>query len=188
MNEEEINRLAKLYATWPKEQLLDTVRNHTTEYDPKAIGLIIAELQYRGIQLDNVNVTHTKAPSRTVPSRTKLKRYLIGGLALFLWAFRILSMKIPHEANPATDIFLLLSAYGFILPLAGLIFQQCGKIFLVATLLLRLMLLIPWFYSLTAWCGGDDGGGMIWMFTLGPACLASFLLACRNLIILKRIT
>jgi hypothetical protein len=57
MNESEINELEKLYATWSTDQLLETVQNRTKDYDPKAIDLMIAELQYRIIQVPDPILT-----------------------------------------------------------------------------------------------------------------------------------
>lgn len=119
--------------------------------------------------------------------RTKLRRYLIGGIAMFLWALFI-SEGLAGGKVHSTRFFLVVSAIGFILPMAGMIAAQYAKSLFVATLIVRLTLWVPFIYPfyVNDW-KGDDGSGMNWVLTLGLTCVISFGLACKNLIFLKNI-
>ena len=106
---------------------------------------------------------------------------------MFLWALFISEVMAGGKVH-STRFFLVVSAIGFILPMAGLIAPQYAKSLFVATLIERLTLWVPLLYPtyVNDW-KGDDGSGMAWTYPLVLTCVISFGLACKNLIFLKNI-
>ncbi|NLZ05737.1 MAG: hypothetical protein GXY19_11230 [Phycisphaerae bacterium] len=113
----------------------------------------------------------------------RLRRYLLASLALFLWALFV-SQGMAGGRYHTTRPFLVLSGASTVLALAGLIWRQRNRGFLIAAIVAHLTLWIPCLYPMTEWPGGDDAGGMAWFWFLGAGCLAAIPLAVRNLVLL----
>jgi len=115
----------------------------------------------------------------------KLKRYLILGLGLFIWALFV-AEGMAEGRYHSTYPFFGLSGIAVLLPMTGLIVKRYGRQYLFATFAVHLILWAPCLYPMGEWPGGDDGPGMAWFWFLGGACLVDLGVTVKNLIILCR--
>jgi len=74
---------------------------------------------------------------------------------------------------PATFPTMCFSGIAASLAWFGLIFRRLRSIFLAICSLLLMFLIIPWFYALGSWPGGDDGGMLGWILIMGGASVIS---------------
>lgn len=110
----------------------------------------------------------------------KLRRYLMAGSCMFLWA-----LFVGGDYH-TTRVFFVVSGIAVLLALVGLVVPRYRRRYLFATFAVHLVLWAPCLYPIGEWPGGDDGMGMAWFWLLGGACLVDLGLTVKNLIILSR--
>lgn len=65
--------------------------------------------------------------------------------------------------------------------LTGLLVRRHWFLFLVASSAGLASLWLPWSYAMSGWPGGDDGGGLAWLFLGGGACVFNSLAGLTTL-------
>lgn len=143
--------------------------------------LVVQGMQNEGHAETNQGNTQANPASQEVRwIEKKLKRYLVAGSLMFLWALFV------GGDYRTTRVFFVVSGLAVLLALAGLIVPRYRRQYLLATFGVHLLLWIPCLYPMGEWPGGDDGMGMAWFWFLGGACLVDLGLTGKNLIVLCR--
>jgi hypothetical protein len=132
------------------------------------------------METDHGNARTNPASLEALWIEERLKRYVMAGSGLFLWAFFV------GQDYHTTRIFFVASGIAVLLALAGLIVKRYRRQYLFATFGVHLILWMPCLYPIQEWPGGDDGAGMAWFWFLGGACLVDFGVTVKNLIVLCR--
>lgn len=78
---------------------------------------------------------------------------------------------------PATIPTLVQAGLGGLIALAGLTFVRKRFVCLFISSAALGLLGLPAFYAMSQWPGGDDGGGMGWLFIVGGGCAVSLVVA-----------
>ena len=137
------------------------------------------------MQADGDNGQMNPASVEVLWTEQKLKRYLMAGLGLFLWALFV-AEGMAEGRYHGTYPFFVLSGIAVLLPMAGLMAKRYRRQYLLATFALHLLLWAPCLYPIGEWPGGDDGPGMAWFWLLGAACLLDLGVTVKNLLVLCR--
>lgn len=101
-------------------------------------------------------------------------KYCLGFMAM--WSLGLFGLALtvtgifpfyPAECYPFTQPFLIVSLLSSVLSAAGFVIQNRQRIVFIISLCLFASLVVPWWYAMRQWPGGDDGPGMFWMLFVG---------------------